>query len=171
VSSSLPPPLEETLLPLAEALEALGIRYVIGGSVASSLYGEPRHTADLDVVIELLDPQQLKALVQKVAPFYYLDEDAFIQDFHYKSIFRIISIKTYTKVDIFFLKPRALPLTAMPSPWFAIGPWSRGESVFSLLPRPRSSPCKSGSGMSWEGVVPPGSGMTFSESCGCRGLS
>lgn len=27
----------------------------------------------------------------------------------------------------------------MPSPWLAIGPWSRGETVFSLSPRPRSS--------------------------------
>jgi hypothetical protein len=106
--SSSPPPLEETLLPLAEALEALGIRYLVGGSVASSLYGEPRQTADIDVVIELLDPQQLKALVKKIAPFYYLDEDAFRQALRYRRSFSIISLKTYTKIDIFFPQNRGL---------------------------------------------------------------
>ena len=34
-------------------LEALGIRYMIGGSLASSLYGVPRATQDVDVVVEL----------------------------------------------------------------------------------------------------------------------
>ncbi|MBX5448760.1 hypothetical protein [Thermogemmatispora sp.] len=63
--SSSPPPLEETLLPLAEALEALGIRYVIDGSVASSLSGVVRQTADLDVVIELLDPSSSKPSSRK----------------------------------------------------------------------------------------------------------
>ncbi|MBE3565048.1 MAG: hypothetical protein IMW90_04915 [Thermogemmatispora sp.] len=131
--SSSPPPLEETLLPLAEALEALGIRYVIGGSVASSLYGEPRQTADLDVVMELLDPQQLKALVQKVAPCYYIDEDAFRQAFRYKRSFSIISLKTYTKVDIFFPKPRALDRDA-----FALARYrpleQGGERLFPIAP-------------------------------------
>ncbi|MBX5458792.1 MAG: hypothetical protein IRZ31_18015 [Thermogemmatispora sp.] len=131
--SSSPPPLEETLLPLAEALEALGIRYVVGGSVASSLYGEPRQTADLDVVIELLDPQQIKALVRQVAPFYYIDEDAFRQAFRYKRSFSIISLKTYTKVDIFFPQHRALDRDA-----FALARYRPlelgGERLFPIAP-------------------------------------
>lgn len=34
-------------------LNSLGIRYVITGAVASIIYGEPRLTHDLDLVIEL----------------------------------------------------------------------------------------------------------------------
>nr|BBH93292.1 hypothetical protein KTA_14910 [Thermogemmatispora argillosa] len=131
--SSSPPPLEETLLPLAEALEALAIRYVIGGSVASSLYGEPRQTADIDVTIELLDPQQIKALVKKVTPFYYIDEDAFRQSFRYRRSFSIISLKTYIKVDIFFPQHRALDRDA-----FALARYrpleSGGKRLFPIAP-------------------------------------
>lgn len=34
-------------------LERLGVRYMVTGSIASMLYGEPRLTLDLDVVVEL----------------------------------------------------------------------------------------------------------------------
>ena len=34
---------------LARVFDALGIRYVVGGSVASSLYGIPRATQDVGV--------------------------------------------------------------------------------------------------------------------------
>jgi hypothetical protein len=48
--------LAESLLVVAEvakvakALDALGVRYVVGGCLASSLYGVPRSTQDVDVV-------------------------------------------------------------------------------------------------------------------------
>lgn len=47
----------ETLNPLdvalrvAAALEAVGCEYFVGGSVASSLQGEPRATNDIDIVV------------------------------------------------------------------------------------------------------------------------
>jgi hypothetical protein len=34
-------------------LEALGLRYMVTGSVASMIYGEPRMTLDVDLVVEL----------------------------------------------------------------------------------------------------------------------
>ena len=42
-----------TLTPVVEAMEQLAIPYHIGGSVASSLYGEFRPTQDVDIVAEL----------------------------------------------------------------------------------------------------------------------
>ena len=39
-------------------LEQAGIRYMIAGSVASSIYGEPRNTLDIDMVV-LPDPNQI----------------------------------------------------------------------------------------------------------------
>lgn len=40
---------------VVRVLEDLGVRYVVGGSVASSIYGEPRATQDVDIVAELQD--------------------------------------------------------------------------------------------------------------------
>ena len=39
--------------PVAEAFEKLGIPYFIGGSVASSAYGIPRSTMNVDMVSDL----------------------------------------------------------------------------------------------------------------------
>jgi hypothetical protein len=44
-------------------LEAAGINYMITGSVASSIYGEPRNTLDIDLVM-LLQPDQILLLPQ-----------------------------------------------------------------------------------------------------------
>ena len=40
-------------LRVARALESLGIRYLIGGSLASSLHGLPRSSHDADLVAEI----------------------------------------------------------------------------------------------------------------------
>jgi predicted nucleotidyltransferase len=42
---------------IVETLEALGIEYAIGGSFASSAYGEARTTADIDISIVLPVPE------------------------------------------------------------------------------------------------------------------
>jgi hypothetical protein len=38
---------------LARAFDELGIRYLVGGSLASALYGKPRATQDVDLVAEI----------------------------------------------------------------------------------------------------------------------
>jgi hypothetical protein len=42
-------------------LHEQGIRYFITGSVASMVYGEPRLTNDVDVVLEITDSNTLSA--------------------------------------------------------------------------------------------------------------
>lgn len=44
-------------------LDALGIRYMVTGSVAATLYGEPRMTHDVDLVVELSSDSDADALV------------------------------------------------------------------------------------------------------------
>ena len=46
-------PARSPLAPFLEPLERLGFPYCITGSVAASVYGEPRLTADIDVVLLL----------------------------------------------------------------------------------------------------------------------
>ena len=43
----------EIALRVAEALEKVGARYFVGGSLASSIDGEPRATNDIDFVIDM----------------------------------------------------------------------------------------------------------------------
>lgn len=40
-------------LGVAEILETRGLRYLVGGSLASSMSGEPRSTLDVDIVVAL----------------------------------------------------------------------------------------------------------------------
>ena len=60
------------LAPFLQPLESLGLPYCITGSVAASVYGEPRLTADIDVVLLLRmsdiaarDPLHAWALAQR----------------------------------------------------------------------------------------------------------
>jgi hypothetical protein len=46
-------PAPSPLAPFLEPLEHLGLPYCVTGSVAASVYGEPRLTADIDVVVLL----------------------------------------------------------------------------------------------------------------------
>ena len=40
-------------LSVAQILEACGLRYLVGGSLASSMSGEPRSTLDVDIVVAM----------------------------------------------------------------------------------------------------------------------
>ncbi len=43
-------------------LEGLGLRYMITGGVASVIYGDPRFTRDIDLVVELREPDAGRAV-------------------------------------------------------------------------------------------------------------
>ena len=45
-------PYRRTLARVASALDAVGVRYVVTGSMAAGFYGTPRMSADIDVLIE-----------------------------------------------------------------------------------------------------------------------
>jgi hypothetical protein len=44
---------EDFVHQVISALEAAGVRYMIGGAVAAWAWGEPRATLDLDVVVDI----------------------------------------------------------------------------------------------------------------------
>jgi len=52
------------LAKVIDNLEAAGVEYMIGGSVASSIYGEPRTTRDVDIVAAV-DEASLSNLFQR----------------------------------------------------------------------------------------------------------
>ncbi len=88
-----------TLL-VTRALEKLGVPYVVGGSVASSLYGEPRSTADADVVAALR-LEHVGPLVAELEGPFYVDADMIRDAIRRRFEFNVLHLATMFKVDVF----------------------------------------------------------------------
>ncbi|HEX8251877.1 MAG TPA: hypothetical protein VF846_01925 [Thermoanaerobaculia bacterium] len=87
-------------------LSSLGIRYVVGGSVAAMIYGEPRMTTDLDIVVDA-DEKQVRALVAYLKDEYYIEEEDALQAVKYGSSFNAIHFEASLKIDFFVAEKRA----------------------------------------------------------------
>lgn len=92
-------PIEITLL-LVDVLERLGVRYLVGGSLASSLHGIPRATHDVDLVAELRDAQ-VQAFVEALEAAFFVDADAVREAIRLRAHFNVIHLATMFKVDVF----------------------------------------------------------------------
>lgn len=95
----------EALTPVVEELEDLGVPYHIGGSVASSIYGLPRLTIDVDIVVDLR-PGQVRSFVLRLQSDYYVDEDSIRDAIRRHSSFSMVHFDTSLKVDVFIPKTR-----------------------------------------------------------------
>jgi hypothetical protein len=91
--------LEITLF-VAEALERLGVPYLVGGSLASSLHGIPRATQDADLVASL-GMEHLAPLTAVLEGSFYFDRPAMAEAIHQRSSFNVIHLETLFKVDVF----------------------------------------------------------------------
>lgn len=90
-------------LTVARILERLGVPYLVGGSLASSLHGIPRATQDADLVIDLRQPQ-LEALVAALEQGFYVDLERAREAFESRASFNAIHLATMLKVDFFVLR-------------------------------------------------------------------
>jgi hypothetical protein len=88
------------LLEVTEALDAVGVRYVVGGSLASSVHGVPRSTADLDLLVEL-PGRVVDALVSTLSPRFHIDRDMILDAIRRRASFNILHLPTMFKVDLF----------------------------------------------------------------------
>ncbi len=94
-----------TLL-VIDALEKLGVRYLIGGSLASAIYGVPRATMDTDLVADLR-VEHAEALARALADAFYVDAEMIRDAVRQQRSFNVIHLETAFKVDIFVRKQRA----------------------------------------------------------------
>lgn len=90
------------LLHVAALLDRIGTPYLLGGSLASSLLGEPRSTVDIDLAIALRS-EDVPALVAALGAEFYVDEDAARDAVRRGSAFNAIHQPTILKVDFFVL--------------------------------------------------------------------
>jgi hypothetical protein len=94
--------LDITML-VAGVFERLGVPYLVGGSLASSLHGIPRATQDVDIVAEMKD-SHVPAFVAALRRAFYLDEDAIRAAIAGRSSFNVIHLGSYFKADVFIPK-------------------------------------------------------------------
>ncbi len=97
----------EAFGPLRSALEKAGIRYAIGGSWASTAFGEPRFTNDLDILADLT-PANVEHVFANLPAAFYADLDEARDAISRGRPFNIIYIPTAFKFDLFPAK--AFPL-------------------------------------------------------------
>jgi hypothetical protein len=87
-----------------DALERLTIPYMLVGSIASTAYGEPRFTQDIDVVVDLT-PALIPAFCAAFhAPEFYLSEAAVKDAVQARFQFNVLHPGTGNKLD--FILPR-----------------------------------------------------------------
>ena len=94
-------PIAVSLL-VAEALEACDVRYLVGGSLASAISGEPRSTLDVDMVVELTETD-IDRFVSALGEGFHADPEALRRAVREKSSANLIHLATSTKVDLFIL--------------------------------------------------------------------
>jgi hypothetical protein len=93
-------PLGSALEQVTAALGSAGIRYAIGGSVASSARSMWRTTMNVDLVA-VIQPRTVKPLLRALGPDWYGDEDTACRAMESGSPFNVIQMKLAMKVDIF----------------------------------------------------------------------
>ncbi len=99
-------------LDLGRHFDALGVVWLVGGSVASSLLGEPRATADVDLVADLR-LEHVEALHSRLSGTYYIDDDVVRWAVKTRRTFNVIHLESMLKVDIYCSTNDALSRTQL----------------------------------------------------------
>lgn len=96
----------ELLIEIVKILDKLHIQYMVTGGLAVFVWGKPRFTADVDMVIELVRPKvdALADALQKVEEAGYVDRDAMIDALRRRGEFNFISPSMGLKVDFWVVK-------------------------------------------------------------------
>lgn len=81
-------------------LAELGIVYSIGGSLASSVSGEPRSSLDIDIVAALGE-EHITPLLEELRGAFYIDSEALRRAVRAHSAVNLIHMPTSIKVDLF----------------------------------------------------------------------
>lgn len=95
----------EVTLKVTGIFERLGVPYLIGGSLASTLYGMVRTTQDSDIVAEMRI-EHLQPFVSALQNEFYVDNEMIAEAIQQNSSFNIIHRESFFKVDVFIPRPR-----------------------------------------------------------------
>ncbi len=88
---------------VVQAFELIGIRYYIGGSLASSIHGIPRATHAVDIIADI-KTNQVQKLVDLLQAAFYIDADMVLDAIRRYGSFNMIHLETMLKMDVFIFK-------------------------------------------------------------------
>ena len=105
-------------LRVVRLLDELGVRYVIGGSLASSVHGTLRSTGDVDFVVDLRT-EHVAPFVRALEGDFYVSETRVTQSVETGRSFNVIALEQMFKVDFFVAKGKRFESSQL----------SRGEAL------------------------------------------
>lgn len=91
------------LLRVADVLKSLHVPFMVGGSVASSRYGEIRTTNDVDLVADI-SLQHVEPFVAALQGEFYVDAEMIRDAVLTRESFNVIHLETAQKIDVFIPK-------------------------------------------------------------------
>jgi len=96
------------LINIAKILKRLKILYMVTGGMAVLIWGRPRFTADIDIVIELQSEKidDLGKALLELGRAGYVDKEAMRQAFKRQDEFNFIDGETGVKIDFWVLKEK-----------------------------------------------------------------
>ncbi len=83
-----------------EALDRAGVRYTVGGSLASSFSGEPRASIDVDIVVDMA-ASHIGPFIDAVGDQFYADAEALGRAVDMRTSTNLIHHGSGIKVDLF----------------------------------------------------------------------
>lgn len=98
--------IEDLLIKIVKILDKLKIPYIITGGMAVSVWGRPRYTADIDIVVEIL-PKNINSLAKKLLSIgkdVYVSKKAMNDALERKGEFNFIHPQSQLKVDFWVIK-------------------------------------------------------------------
>lgn len=101
------------LIKIAKILEQLKIPYIITGGMAVFVWGRPRFTADIDIVVELnlATAEKLIPILRSLSKASYIDEDAVKNAIGRFGEFNFIDGESGIKVDFWVIKDDAFNIS------------------------------------------------------------
>lgn len=91
---------DELLQRTVETLERLNLTYLVTGSMATILYGEPRFTNDIDIVVQL-SAKRIGDFVQAFpSDEFYLDDERIRQAVESRGQFNVLHPASGLKIDV-----------------------------------------------------------------------
>src|SRR5277367_1384750 len=90
----------DAFTPLRQALEQAGIRYAVGGSWASTAFGEPRFTNDVDILADL-NLENMEQFLAGLPRTFYFDPEEAQQAIRQGRAFNVIYMPMAFKFDLF----------------------------------------------------------------------
>ena len=87
---------------VAQILDACGLRYLVGGSLASSMSGEPRSTLDVDIVVAMT-ASDIDRLITGLRTEFDVDDEAVARAVRERSHVNVFHRASAIKVDLFVM--------------------------------------------------------------------